>query len=686
MLAAEAQGLALDFTDGYWWTSTGRYGSARVKDTTTPANNYDSIPGNLLTYTGTTKMTRQSDGVYRYGPHNIALQSEDFATTWIDFGGTVTTNDIAAPNGTLTADKYTENTSTSRHGKYLSYTAVAGENYTHALRVKAGTRSLVMLGLRTVTGTVGYAALFDLAAGTVASTYVVGAPTGVSNSIQSLGGGWYLISVSADAASTGIYFEFGASNSTSPTLLGNIPSYLGNGSGYYYVWGAHCYKNPADSTYIATTTEAKFGLPYEWGVNLTDGTNNSQTVTVRATTSAYNKTTYLVSYDGAGSVTLSGGTTGAVTSGTPFYLTSSTTSLVLTVTGSISNLQVREFLGILVEPQATNTCLLSTYFSNATWQDSAPNLPTIARGSSNGPRGPSTMTTLTAATGGVSSQVRQITTLSGLTQYCFSLYVKQGTAASSRILVRDGTNGVNFLEATALTWSGGVPSIGGTTGIWATPVHIGDGVYRISGYGTTGAGASVSAWISIFPDNAAGTGTLIVDAAQIETGSVATSPIITYAASATRAADSISLATTAFPASTVSGTLYVRIAAAGASLSINNGIGLHGTVASSDRVQIRGSYDDVTSGGVSYATLVPSGQSVSTSFQKRAVAYAQNNFAGVCNGGAVATDSSGSTPSNLTSLDFAVDRSPSLVPHGYISHAMYLPRRMTNTELQTVTT
>jgi len=66
LLAAESNGLAIDFTDL----------SMVVKDTTTPANNYDGTPGNLLAYSGASpKMTRQSDGVYRYQAHNLFLNS-----------------------------------------------------------------------------------------------------------------------------------------------------------------------------------------------------------------------------------------------------------------------------------------------------------------------------------------------------------------------------------------------------------------------------------------------------------------------------------------------------------------------------------------------------------------------------------------------------------------------------------
>ncbi len=48
-LAGETQGLALNFTDDRFYATTGFYGSARIKDITTPAFDYDSIPDGLRT-------------------------------------------------------------------------------------------------------------------------------------------------------------------------------------------------------------------------------------------------------------------------------------------------------------------------------------------------------------------------------------------------------------------------------------------------------------------------------------------------------------------------------------------------------------------------------------------------------------------------------------------------------------
>src|SRR5690606_893108 len=67
-LKGETDGLALSFTDTFFHSSTGHYGSARVKHPAIPANNYNSHPFGLLTYAGASpKLCRGPDGNLRYG-------------------------------------------------------------------------------------------------------------------------------------------------------------------------------------------------------------------------------------------------------------------------------------------------------------------------------------------------------------------------------------------------------------------------------------------------------------------------------------------------------------------------------------------------------------------------------------------------------------------------------------------
>jgi len=200
--------------------------------------------------------------------------------------------------------------------------------------------------------------------------------------------------------------------------------------------------------------------------------------------------------------------------------------------------------GLLIEESRQNRVRWSNNFSNAVWNDGTPNNATVATGQIS-PDGTTNGATLTAATGGVNSMRRQAITAPGATTYTVSFYVKKGTSTSSRILVRDNTNSINFIQTLALTWSGSVPVLGSLTGTWSS-VNAGNGWYRVIGSGATGAGASVSITVGIFPDNVAGTGTLLVYGAQLEAGAFATSYIPTTTAVLTRNPDVATITGTNF--------------------------------------------------------------------------------------------------------------------------------------------
>jgi hypothetical protein len=174
MLSAETQGLALDFTDNYWYASTGMRGSARVKDAGTPANNYNGYPYGLLSYASpSVKMCRQSDGLYRHGAHNLYLNSASPANQ--------------------------------------SITLVSGATY-----------AITITGSVSITWSGAYTGA--LTAGTVEFTAASGTLTGGSTS----------------------------------------------GSGT-----VHVRRTPSNSTYLATTSTARYGLPYEW-----DASGNAQGILV----------------------------------------------------------------------------------------------------------------------------------------------------------------------------------------------------------------------------------------------------------------------------------------------------------------------------------------------------------------------------------------------------------------------
>lgn len=118
LASGETQALAFDFTDNAWLATTNHYGSAYVLDTGTPANNYDSHPYGLLTYTSPpAKMTLGPSGALRFGAHNLYLNSASpanqsitvvsGATYSVDITGSVSVTASGAATGTWTSGSNT---------------------------------------------------------------------------------------------------------------------------------------------------------------------------------------------------------------------------------------------------------------------------------------------------------------------------------------------------------------------------------------------------------------------------------------------------------------------------------------------------------------------------------------------------------------------------------------------------
>jgi len=104
-LSGETNGFFANFSDSFFYSTTGFYGSMRIKDTGTPANDYDSSPRSSSTSKfvvagSSLKIVRESNGFYDFAPHNLFLHSEDLSqASWLkNFTASVTgTNVLNVP-------------------------------------------------------------------------------------------------------------------------------------------------------------------------------------------------------------------------------------------------------------------------------------------------------------------------------------------------------------------------------------------------------------------------------------------------------------------------------------------------------------------------------------------------------------------------------------------------------------
>lgn len=242
------QGLFLDFTSSAFQSSTGFYGSANVIDYTTPTNNYYSSPdkqaSSFLTYTSPSpKIVMGPSGTLQYAPHNLILQSDNLATTWDTTGGS---------NSSTT---FTEDTSTGSH-QFRQIISV-GNGFRHAVSIDLTPNGRNYFLVEVVSGATDEYSYIDLINGTILS----GSGT---TTITSQGNGKYRVRILFTSASTSATFFVFCQNGAG---AGAGVSYTGNGVSGVIAGRAQCYRYPADSTYLATTTTARYGLPFEWNTS-----------------------------------------------------------------------------------------------------------------------------------------------------------------------------------------------------------------------------------------------------------------------------------------------------------------------------------------------------------------------------------------------------------------------------------
>ena len=199
---------------------------------------YSEIPtdgSGDLSFTRSSNGTRvNSAGLVEVCPWNLVQQSETFDNaTWTKDGLTVTTNTTVAPNGTTTADTFTEGSASGQHRIY-QVSAQSTNIYTISVYVKniTGTRQ-AYIDLGPVTGFFNFASETTYSASGIAS-------------FENVGNGWYRFSLTTATAITPstIYMGLGQ---------GNSETYTGNGTSAIAFWGAQLNIGSTAKPYFPTT-------------------------------------------------------------------------------------------------------------------------------------------------------------------------------------------------------------------------------------------------------------------------------------------------------------------------------------------------------------------------------------------------------------------------------------------------
>lgn len=580
-----------------------------------------------ITYTRASTASYYDGVTTAMAEQNLLTQSQTFdQSPWSVVNASRTANTTVAPDGTTTGDTLTASAVTGV--PYITQSITVSAPFVYSVYVKAGTHSFVQLfdnhGVNAF-------ATFNLSTGTVGNS-----GNGASASIVDAGGGWYRCVMSVPTASL----------TTTSIFIAPMPA--GNSARF------------ASGTYVGTETLIL------WGAQLEQ----------RSAVTAYTATT-----------------TQAITNYIPKLQTAASG-----VARFDNNPTTGESLGLLIEESRTNLCLYSSDLSNAAWTKTN---ATVTSNTIVAPDGTLTGDKLVDdTTFGNHSALQGSITFANATSYTITIYAKAGEIGYIKIGRATGTAlpslptaYFNLITATVL----GSPNANWTN---YSITDVGNGWRRCSATVlTTGSGTDgIAIFLTDSSGNTGFTGNnyngAYIWGAQVELGSFATSYIPTVASQVTRAADAASMTGTNFSSwyNASEGTIYAEATAA-PTVATSGFPVVYITDGNTAPAPQNTYYLDFQSGnarslcfysGSLVANLNLGAVTAGTSY-KLAGAFQTNNFAASKSGGTAVTDSLGNLSNGQNQMVIGRDIYNGPYTNGTIKKIAYYPLRVTNAQLQALT-
>jgi hypothetical protein len=574
---------------------------------------------------------------------NLYTYSQDFDNAaWTKSLVTITANSTTAPDGTTTADTVVEDTSLNVHRLTVSSPIIASTPYVFSVYVKDINRQFITLS---VTGASGnyFGATYDLTNVSVPSNRQFG--TGyayTSASITAAGNGWYRLVLIGTVGTnvSSIAQCISLSTNGTPTVEGRGSElYTGTGASLY-LWGAQLEQRSSVTAYTPTTTAA-----------ITNYIPALQTAASGVARFDHNPTT-------------------------------------------------GESLGLLIEEQRVNLALRSEDFTTS-WNTAS---ATVNSNTIIAPDGTLTGDKLVeAAAAGLEHFIEQVGLTTTNQTYTQSIYVKAAETTSFALTVvavgsSSTTSIANFNISAGVITTGSI-TVGGII-TSSSVTSVGNGWYRCAIVYTLN-GTVTSHRMRIYPRQAGvytgdGWSGIYVWGAQVEAGAFATSYIPTVASQVTRPADAANITGTNFSSwyRQDEGTMYGE--------SINNGISTSNTYLAVltdetssqqlNRIMIVSRFSGASGvSGVITANSTDQANSFSSytfsQNNKNAMAFKYNDATTSVNGATATSDSTVVLPI-VTRLELARLNSfgTYLYSNQTIKKLAYYPKRLTNAELQGLTT
>jgi hypothetical protein len=580
--------------------------------------------------------TRASTATY-YGTQtakaeeNLLLQSQDFTTTWSVSGtnATVTANTTVAPDGTTTADTLTEDSATGIHACFQGFVASGVVTISVFAKLGSGARFLTIGVNRDATHTAS--ATFDLSLGTNTQTQANGGIyASPSATITAVAQGFYRCTFTI-TTDTVAQVRIGLNDTGTPATnnRGLGVGYTGDGTSSLILWGAQLEQRSAVTAYTATTTQP-----------ITNYIPVLETAASGVARFDHNPTTF-------------------------------------------------ESLGLLIEEQRTNLLTYSEQFDNAAWTKGN---ATVTANTVVGPSGTVTGDKLVEDATSNTHTISQVITPVAATTYTFTTYIKAAERGFAFFGLNGGGAGAFF---GSINLSSGAVSIATGSPVSLSAVGVGNGWYRCALTMTATTTAILASDVRVSTDgvwaNRIYTGDgysgIYIWGAQLEVGAFPTSYIPTVASQVTRVADAASMTGANFSSwyNQAEGTLYAE-ASAFALGSFRIASVSDGT--SANRILLNAQFNGgerftVVTNGASVGSVANGAYTANQVF-KQIAAYKTDDFALSVNGAAATTDTSGVLPV-VNQANIGAGNAGTSPLSGHIRKVAYYPLRVTNAQLQALT-
>jgi hypothetical protein len=256
-----------------WTTSLRPYTNAYAGSIATPS---------WIDNSGTTgnRMQYDSTGLLTWAPANMLTYSQDFSNAaWTKTNVSISGTLYTAPDGTTTANKLIPSNATQLHKTDQSSSISGGITCGVSVYAKQAEFRYLQVSIDGNDGNGAYAN-FDLQAGTVTQSALLGTGTLISATIQSAGNSYYRIAVVGNRAS-------GAN--VARLYIGPIPAgttgwatfTTPNGTDGVYIWGGQVEPvtyQTSPRAYIPTTSSAVYNPRYDYNPSVTPATPNGMLI------------------------------------------------------------------------------------------------------------------------------------------------------------------------------------------------------------------------------------------------------------------------------------------------------------------------------------------------------------------------------------------------------------------------